>query len=92
MLPFVPMPLGVGQKRTREEPTIVRVTFVDTESTTAIPPSRDLTRMRISVASVCTIDGEDDVLNYTHGMDFRSKAMTTVDVGLGDRMFSGENC
>ena len=87
MLPFVPMPLGVGQKRARDEPTIVRVAVFDAESTTAIPPSRDLTRMRISVATTCMLDGEDDVLNYRQGMDFRSKTMTTVDVGLGESIF-----
>ena len=62
------------RKRPREDPVIVRVACWDIESTDAIPPSRDLTRMRISVASVMTLDGEDDILNFEKGTNFKDRS------------------
>ena len=33
------------------------------------------------------LDGEDDILNYHKGMNFRSKQLITTDVGLGESIF-----
>ena len=61
---------------------VVRVGVWDVETTAAIPADRDLTGLRISVASVLALDGEDHVLAPEAPLP--DGATTTVRVGLGE--------
>ena len=84
MLPLVPMPLGVGQKRGRGDGVRrARCVSYDCETTQMIPASRNIASMRISVACAWSFDAVvyDSQPDKLHFEDHSSLA---VWVGLGD--------